>query len=367
MDATGSRKLNLIRENDIRTLVIKRITRPILTFLSLFIAVGFTVWYIEKDLSNAKITSLSDAYWWSLVTLSTVGFGDEVPISGFGRIIASVYMLATIIFIAVVLTNIQDALREYTTLRELGMSGNSMKQHVIVCGWSRISRVSVPELLAAGRAVSVICETEDQIKIVRQVGEETGGDLFVTFGDMTNRSVLDRVNIGSADTIIIATDEDTLNLIASLNIHADHPNLRVIVYVQQPELRKTFDASGVTYVASPFELGGRLVASAAFEPEVALLIDNVSSGLEGHDIQQFTVPDEGDVVGMEVGKLRRELLSKGGPLLIALGIPKKGGGWNVEPNPPRSSKIKGGSILIVLGHGDECAVVASELGLVQGR
>ena len=38
-----------------------------------------------------------------------------------------------------------------------------MEKHVIVCGWSRISKVCIPELLAAGRAVSVVCEEEHQI------------------------------------------------------------------------------------------------------------------------------------------------------------------------------------------------------------
>ena len=352
---------------DLRAVIIKRITRPIIIFTMLFILSGLLIWIVERSLDNAKIVTLSDAYWWSLVTLSTVGFGDVVPISGYGRLIASAYIIVAVVFIAVVVTNIQDALRQYAILRDLGMTGNSMERHVIVCGWSRISKVCIPELLAAGRAVSVVCEDENQIKVVRQVGEEIGGNLFVTFGDMTKRGVLERVNIGHADSIIIATDEDTLNLIASLNIHSEHPELRVIVYVQQPELRKTFDASGVTYVASPFELGGRLVASAAFEPEVALLIDNVSSGIDGHDIQQFTVPEGGEIVGTNVDSLRRDLLSKGGPLLIATGVPKKDGGWAVEPNPSGSTEIKAGMILIVLGHGDECSILSSDLGMIQGR
>ena len=51
-----------------------------------------------------------------------------------------------------------------------------------------------------------------------------------------------------------------------INVRSVNVNCRVIVYIKREELRQTLHASGVTYVASPFELSGRLIASAAFEP-----------------------------------------------------------------------------------------------------
>jgi len=351
---------------DARSLISQRIARPITLFLTLYVGVAVTIWVIESGLEGSKITTIQDALWWSLVTLSTVGYGDTHPVSGWGRLLASGYILATVVFIAVVLTNIQDAMREYSILREQGMTGNSMEDHVIVCGWSNISRVCVPELIASGRAVSVVCEEEDMIQKVRQSVEHLEGTLFVTHGDMTTGNVMKRANLPAAQTVIIASEDDTINLITSLNIHNEHPDMRVIVYVRQPEMRRTFDASGVTYVASPFELGGRLVASAAFEPEVALLIDDVSSSISGHDIQQFTVGDGSTAEGMTIEALRVDLLTKGGPLLIAIGVPNNGG-WDIVPNPSQQHKITKGTILMVLGHHDECRILTEMLGLIQGR
>ena len=207
---------------DAKSLISQRIARPITLFLTLYLTVAASIWMIESSLPGSKITSFQDALWWSLVTLSTVGYGDTHPVSGWGRLLASGYILATIVFIAVVLTNIQDAMREYSILREQGMTGNSMDEHVIVCGWSNISRVCIPELVASGRSVSVVCEEADMIQKVRQSVEHLDGNLFVTHGDMTAVNVLKRANLPVAQPVIIASEDDTINLITSLNIHNDY-------------------------------------------------------------------------------------------------------------------------------------------------
>jgi len=147
--------------------------------------------------------------------------------------------------------------------------------------------------------------------------------------------------------------------------------LRIIVYVQRPELRTTFSASGVTYVASPFEIGGRLVASAAFEPEVAHLVDTMTSGLSDCDIQQFTVTKDSSAEGMTVSEIRKEMITNDGALLIATAEnnPDKieGEGWEVRGNPSTKKKMSAGEIIIFMGTPEENLVVSERLGVQQGR
>ena len=381
----------------IRQIVLLKIATPVVVVFFLYLATSLTVYGFETSQAREfneefekagatrtgtviegcedcprepNILRLDDALWWSTVTLGTIGYGDHYPVSLGGRLTAGAFIMTTMVFIAIVLSGIQSAVMDYNRLRWLGMTGTNLKNHVIVCGWSSISKVAIPELLAAGRQVAVICEDQNEISLIKELCDDDR-QLFITVGDPTGLPALKRVNHLEAHTLIIATPKDTTNLISSLNVRLHNPELRIIVYVQRPELRTTFSASGVTYVASPFEIGGRLVASAAFEPEVAHLVDTMTSGLSDCDIQQFTVSKGSSAENMTVSEIRKEMITNDGALLIATAKknPKKieGEGWEVKGNPSTKKKMSAGEIIIFMGTPEENMVVSERLGVQQGR
>lgn len=381
----------------IRKIVLLKIATPVIVVFFLYLATSLTVYGFEtaqgrefdrifEESGGTRIVNgvegcdecprepniqrLDDALWWSTVTLGTIGYGDHYPVSLGGRLTAGAFIMTTMVFIAIVLSGIQSAVLDYNRLRWLGMTGTNMKNHVIVCGWSSISKVAIPELLAAGRKVAVICEDQNDISLIKELCDDDNR-LFITVGDPTGLPALQRANHREAHTLIIATPEDTTNLISSLNVRSNSPDLRIIVYVQRPELRTTFSASGVTYVASPFEIGGRLVASAAFEPEVAQLVDTMTSGLSDCDIQQFTVTKGSSAEGMTVSEIRKKMIDNDGALLIATAEmnPEKveGEGWEVKGNPSTKKKMVAGEIIIFMGTPEENTVISERLGVQQGR
>ena len=381
----------------IRQIVLLKIATPVIVVFFLYLATSLTVYGFETAQEREfnrifeesggtrtvdgvegcnecprepNIQRLDDALWWSTVTLGTIGYGDHYPVSLGGRLTAGAFIMTTMVFIAIVLSGIQSAVMDYNRLRWLGMTGTNMKNHVIVCGWSSISKVATPELLAAGRKVAVICEDQNDISLIKEICDDDNR-LFITVGDPTGLPALQRANHREAHTLIIATPEDTTNLISSLNVRSNSPDLRIIVYVQRPELRTTFSASGVTYVASPFEIGGRLVASAAFEPEVAQLVDTMTSGLSDCDIQQFTVTKGSSAEGMTVSEIRKKMIDNDGALLIATAEknPEKidGEGWEVKGNPSTKKKMVAGEIIIFMGTPEENTVISERLGVQQGR
>lgn len=324
------------------------------------------VWWVEHGQEGSNIHTWPDAFWYALVTASTVGYGDTYPVSDAGRWIGGGYILVTLLFLATVLGNVQSAVVEATRLKELGMDGCKFDNHLLVCGWSQITEVAIAELLASGQKVAVIVQEESRVALVRAAAEKQDR-LYVTVGDPSSEQTLARAGFRRASTLIVGTDDDTLNLITSINIRALHPTCRIIVYIQREELRATLQASGVTYVASPFELSGRLVASAAFEPEVALLVDEVSSSQGGFDLQQFMVTADSHVVGSEVKGVREKLLAASGPLLVAIARRGQDGAYELVANPSGSTKLSVHDALIVLGDDDQNDVASQLLGCAQGR
>jgi Trk K+ transport system NAD-binding subunit len=142
------------------------------------------------------------------------------------------------------------------------------------------------------------------------------------------------------------------------------PNARLVVALQREELRQTLEAGGVTYIASPNELSGRLVASAAFEPEVAILLEDLMSGDVGSaDMMQYQA---GELAGRTVGEIRDTLAQLDGPLLVAL-AKKNGANYHVKPNPGRDVRVEAGDHLIVISDEGQAGPHRGEFKLRQGR
>src|SRR5262249_30703952 len=174
----------------------------------------------------------------------------------------------------------------------------------------------------------------------------------------------DRLNVGEADAVIVAMSDDTKNLIATLNVKAVAPNARLVVALQREELRQTLMAGGVTYIASPNELSGRLVASAAFEPEVAMLLEDLmSSEVGGADMMQYAA---GRLGGHTVGQIREILNDLDGPLMVAV-AKRNGNGWDVLPNPPKNMKVETEDEIIVISNADQQGRLEAKYKLSQGR
>jgi voltage-gated potassium channel len=340
----------------------ERLVRVGPLFLVVFIIVTTTVYFLERDAPETHISSIGDAVWFTIVTLSTVGYGDIYPVTTAGRWLTGGFILFTLTAIGFLLTAISEAVIEVKRMEENGLIGTKMTGHVVVCGYGPVARTAIEELLAADRQVAVVCERAEEIDEARRHG---GRDrLFVTSGDIDQDLLVNRLNAGAADTAIIATEDDTKNIIASLNMRAVNASMRIIVAVKTEALRQTLISSGVTYVASPFELSGRLVASAAFEPEVAQFVEDVTSGVdEGFDLHQYSAePFDGETVQT----VRDRLEEADGPLLVAVAQWKEGS-FEMLPHPSRELKLKKRDQVIVLANDDQATRMADAFSLRQGR
>jgi voltage-gated potassium channel len=332
-------------------------------FGGVYFAGAIVFWQFESGREGGL--TLGESLYYGIVTLSTVGYGDFYPMTTGGRVVAVVMILFALTALGYFLTKISDAVMEARRMDWLGMNGTKFEGHLVVIGWSQIARITLAELVAADRQVAVVTEKPDVMSQIREMGDER--HLFATVGDASNDAVLERVGVRTAATVIICTEDDSQNLILSLNVRSMNPTVRIIVAVSRPELRKTLTASGVTYVASPFELSGRLVASAAFEPEVARFVDDVTSGATGdYDLQQFSVTDDSRAAGKTVGNLAALLRDNDGSLIVAVGV-ASGNTWDMRGNPPYDLKLKAEDVLVVLGSDEQNHRVGELLGVSQGR
>ncbi|MBN1946778.1 MAG: NAD-binding protein [Bradymonadales bacterium] len=344
-----------------------------LIMLGLLIALALLVFLAERN-TNAGLGAtpweqFGNSLWLTIVTVGTVGYGDIAAVTWPGKLITIGIIFTAVLGLGFLVTRIETAVGERHRMRELGMDGTTFRNHTLICYWTSISAVALKELLAAERQVAVITEDQNHIPLIRQLGDPHS--LFVTVGDPTNEDTLVRCNIKQVHTVIAASDEDTQNLIVALEAKQLNPKARIIVSTKRSELRATLTSSGVTYVASPYEMSGRLVASAAFEPEVALFIEDVSSGAkdgeEGYDLQQFALPEGSRLCNLSVAQINEALKQIKGPLLVAIAKHVGDGHFKVQPHPSDEIVLEARDSLIVLGNEEQNGRVADMLGVLQGR
>jgi voltage-gated potassium channel len=322
------------------------------------------MWAVEHANPRATIKTASDAIWYCVVTMSTVGYGDVVPVTHAGRIIGGCFILFTLATLGILISAISEAVLEVRHMEEAGLIGTRMKGHVIICGFNSMARAALLELLAAERKVALLCERPDEIALVREVRGARSELLFVSSGEPTQELFRERLNALEADAAVIAMPDDAKNLIATLNMKAVNPKVRLVVALQREELRQTLVAGGVTYVASPNELSGRLVASAAFEPEVAQLVEDLMSGATGEfDMQQYQA---GPLGGATVAEIRAKLGDLDGPLLIAV-AKREGGSYRVVPHPSKDLRVEPDDQIIVMASNEQAERLTERYKIQQGR
>jgi voltage-gated potassium channel len=314
--------------------------------------------------------SYTDALWYGVVTLSTVGYGDYFPGTVGGRIAGAILIVYCVCMLGYVMSLISDTVIKARQMEELGMNGTSFKNHIIICGWGNISKVALLEILDAGRQVVVVTEDKDEIPLIREFGNKK--TVFVTYGDPSDKKVLDRANMSTANTIVISTKDDTTNLVTVLNIRKMNPKIRIIVSITNDELKDSLDVAGVTYVASPFEMAGRLLASAAFEPEVAKFIEDISSAAESDDpddadVQQFTITSNSPLLGKGILDARTILEKKRGGLIVGMGQYNSKRKYDMIVAPEKNIPLKKNDIIIVLGTDRNNQAAQAFLGIKQGR
>jgi voltage-gated potassium channel len=313
---------------------------------------------------NGGVTPLL-AFYWAIVTLSTVGYGDIVPHNSFAVEFTILVIALQLFLVVYILGLVGTAINEEAQKRFLGTLGTSLRAHIVVLGYSAVGRAAVRELLAEHQKVAVVTEHQEDIANLRALVSEDR--LFVTYGPPGEKEILRRANVTAAHSVVVCTDDDTVNLIASLNVRVLAPHVRLVVSVHRPELQETLLAAGVTYVASPGDMAGRLCSSAAFQPEVANVVDDLTSAAFGVEMHEYVLTDRTPVSTDTLPEAEAKVRAASDCLIIGYARPNEAGVWTTTLNPPKTTRLSPGDALVVLGTAQNLERFRTWIGVDTGR
>jgi voltage-gated potassium channel len=242
----------------------------------LTIILNYLLIYFESKVAEASITTFSEALWYMVVTLTSVGYGDLYPLSIGGKMIGYIYVFSSLGVLGFLFTTISNKIYIMLEEKKLGFRGTTFENHIVFIGWNDFSRMVADEIIHTHKKLAILTEKKDDVDLIY---DQYGKDhLFVLFSDFNNLEALEKLNARKASVIFITMQDDTDALMMIVNIKNKCPNQEIVVSLQNSKLKETFRAAGVTHIIARDEISSKLVASYIFEPDVAdLNIDLLSS------------------------------------------------------------------------------------------
>jgi voltage-gated potassium channel len=303
----------------------------------LLVLVAGTVGYLGFGL-----TAL-DAVFQTVITVTTVGFGEARPFTSGEKVFTIVLILVGVATAAYTFGVAIDSFVEAYlggTYRRRRMQRQiaAMQGHMILCGWGRVGQ-AISRHLQGAMEVVVIDLAPERIATVASPCIQ---------GNATDESVLRQAGIDRARVLVTALNTDADNLYVTLTARSMAPELFVVSRAASEAAVAKLLYAGADRVVNPQDLGGARMAALAVQPHVAEFLDVVMhDGSLEFRLEQIEVPLDSPLAGQTLRSAR--VHAQTGTLVLAMRHPGK----DFRTNPPPTAEIVGGEVLIVIGDAEQ--------------
>ncbi len=316
----------------------------LMVFASVMISVAAVLIYIaEANNKDSAINTMFEAFYWSFVTLSTVGYGDFVPVTDLGRTVAMVIIISGIAVISFMTSIVVSAFTEQLDgIKEQKMISDisKMKHFYLVCGYSEVSEIVTARLQKDGINFVILEKEHEKSMRANKLGmsavtaDPAKHETYRDYGIDLKKQVI---------SVLCLEDTDVQNIYTALTIRALHPEIKILSYLHEKKNRKKLFLAGVDNIIYPQELLGAFAREftgkpVAFEAIQALRSQSTDIVIEELLIDKRILSRRHNVEELRIEKTK----------LILLGIYREG---TFFFNPDSTMELAEGDILVLIGLG----------------
>jgi voltage-gated potassium channel len=288
---------------------------------------------------------LADSLYVTVQTLTTVGYGDQTPGSGMGRLFAIVVMLIGAGGVALAISTIVQSVVQSEMMATFGQRRRSrrmskLSNHFIICGSGRVGSHLVRDLLLTNESFVVIEQDQQRAAEFAQRG------VNVLVGNATLEETLREARVEHARGLAACLPNDADNVYVVLTARDLNPNLRIVARAAEEQAEAKLLRAGANHVVAPTIIGGHRMAVALTKPAVSEFMDSITANELGLAFEQVEVDAASALVGQELRAtpIRSELD------VVIISIRRQNG--EMLFNPAGDAKIENGDILIAIGRAD---------------
>lgn len=243
------------------------------------ISVALLGHYIDRDGLKDNIdghVSGIDIIYFTAVTITTVGYGDIVPVTHQARLFDTLVVTPVRIFVWLIFlgTAYTFVLRQTWERVRTRMIQRKLNGHIIICGFGAGGEFAGRELLRSGTA-------PDKIVVIDQdtarIAEATAMGLTGIAGDATHNAVLDAAGIATASSLLVSTSKDDAAALVVLSARQLNPSVHISAAVRAQENEDLLHQAGADFVLNPVRMGGHLLARSAEDHEAVNYLADLSS------------------------------------------------------------------------------------------
>lgn len=282
-----------------------------------------------------------DSFYMTIITLTTVGFGEVHPLSRVGKMFTIALIVGGVGAVFYALSTgtkfmLEGELEEIFGRKRLEKRIKEIRDHFIVCGYGRMGRIICRELREKGISFVVVEKMPEKLL--------AGKDFLIVEGDATKDEVLKEVGIERAKGLISVLPTDAENLYVVLSARGLNPTLTIVARAGDEGSEQKLLRAGADRVVSPYYIGGLRIAHTVLKPAVVDFIEFATkSGNIDLQMEEIAIQENSGLVGrtLDDSGIGREL----GIIVVAI----KEGSGEMRFNPTYKTAIKAGDTLIALG------------------
>ena len=290
-------------------LILRQVTSPEVslvfraTLVLLLLAAVFAVFLLDRSGLQDNIdghVSVTDVLYFTMITVTTVGYGDIVPVSDPARLIDAFFVTPVRIFVWFIFLGtayqfiIQRLIEEWRMTR----LQRDLQDHVVLCGYGDSGSIAAGELLLRGwepEQIVVIDSRRDEVQRAAEQG------FIGLHGNASSEELLRVAGVPRAHSVIVSVGRDDTTVLVVLTIRELAKNVRIIARVLEQENVKLVKSSGADVIVSPPRFGGYLMADAVESHGTVEFVSDMLSFRGDYQLQ------EREPRAQEIGRAARDI------------------------------------------------------------
>ncbi|PHR29802.1 MAG: potassium channel protein [Desulfotalea sp.] len=284
-----------------------------------------------------------EAFYMTLITISTVGFSEVRPLSDIGRGITIIIIILGISLLTYTLGQVarivvEGELRKILGRRKLEKQIAGLKGHYIICGYGRIGSIIADELLAAGFSIIVLDNDPERVASLE------AANILYLCRDATLDETLVEAGLERAVGLITAVSSDANNVFISLSAKELRPDIFILARASDESNKSKLLRAGASKVVCPYQIGGKRMAEIIHKPTVIDFLEQVMMNEElDLQIEEAQINEGSPIEGATL--VGSKLRQKYGVIIVA--IKRKSGKMVFNPGPDET--FLNGDVLVVIG------------------
>lgn len=340
---------------------IRQVTRAVAFLAAVVLAgmIGFYIIHVTYTPGPAT-NSMLDALYLAVITLTTVGYGDNMellslpePGKTIGGVFSIVYILvaygvvvwtSSLIIAYLVEGSLSDTLFRRRHLRRIRM----FDKHYILCGVGRTGAEIADEFAKTGVKLVVVDVDKAHLD---EIGALSDKHIAVVEGDATGENVLDLAGIGRARGLIANLPSDPENLFLTITAKSLNPEIRIVASAAEHQNRQKLIRAGADSVVFPWQIGALRLASEMIRPTVVTFLDRMLRDPEREiRVSEVAIGSRSGLVGQTI---KASAIHERTGLLVVAVHNSQDPPDRFQYNPPADFVIRDGQTVVVIGEAQQ--------------